>query len=112
MDKGLKKLDTEVCHAIVSCISIGSGRVSGLVVNGKQIDDFEWTTHCILDPLYGGVFCDGKLVCKIAPGEPWYVDEMYNNDIVYNHIDQTRLEDPECSKKRLRDANQVVVEDL
>lgn len=110
MSKG-SRLDSDVCQALVGCISIGPGHMTNLKVNGLLITGrVEWNDHCIIDHNYGGVYADGKLVVRLYPADVWSADEQYNNR-VYNRFDSAKIPDVEKVKKRMKkDANTTVVE--
>ena len=99
----LKPMPANVTKAIRGCVSIGSGDISNLRVNGKLVKEIiEWKDYCILDPLYGGIICDGEIVVRFNTDDTWSVDVMHNHNIVVNSIDASLIENLEKATKQLK----------
>ena len=111
MDKeGLHQTDERICNAIRGCVSVGAGYVTEFSVNGTIVEDrVEWKQYAVIDPYYGGLICDNKLVVSIKLGDAWSAKEMTNYGTVLNSVDVSRIDtDVEELKRKTSKRRKVI----
>jgi hypothetical protein len=90
------KIPTPMAHSIEGTISVGTGTITNVYVNGVLVrEEITWMNHCILDPMYGGLTVDGILVVEFGEDDRWHVENMVTNGSTFNRCNLDRY-------KRLR----------